>query len=48
VSVILNVFEQDRPKGFPTGIDRGLRQMGLEHAVSIFVDFQELFVHHHE
>src|SRR4051794_12837197 len=48
VSVIPKIFEQDRPEGFPTGIDRGLRKMRLEHAVSILLDFQELFVHGHE
>src|ERR1041385_2171974 len=44
VSVILNVFKQDRPEGFSTGIDQGLWQMRLEHAVSILVDLQELLI----
>jgi hypothetical protein len=46
--VSLNVFDQDRPKGFPTGIDCRLGQMRPNDAVSVLVDFKDLFTRDHQ
>jgi hypothetical protein len=46
VAVGFKVRKQDRPKGFPAGVDEPSRKMPPEDAVAIFFDFEERIFDH--
>jgi hypothetical protein len=46
VAVGFEIGKQNRPKPFPAGVNKGLREMVPENAVAILLDFEEgIFAH---